>query len=319
MAHGSADVAEGYGSRAVSGVGVRLELGLTRRHDPIALARARRQEAVVSHLMGSRWRDQRDETVDQLASLHLNVRGAVAPAGLQAKRESAVGLLLEAIVRGRRAGHIAAQTLEAAAVAGGDGHGSVEAHAALLGYAGRGVRILARLCGIHAVSHTPPWRTPVWPGGNARAQGGRGEQREERLVSGEYIVILLCVGFEQPMESASRSGEHPGYFVMAGWGQDEEAPRLLVTGGVRIRAVESQRVEVKVQVQRRAEALDEGGGAARLGESAPSSPNAPSQLREERPQEGAKHLCEPPVVTGMLAALSMRVRSALGLRARAFR
>ncbi len=77
---------------------------------------------------------------------------------------------------------------------------------------------------------------------------------------------------------------------MAGWGQDEEAPRLLVTGGVRIGPVESQRVEVKVQIQRRAEALNEADGSALLGKRAPVSPNAPPQLREERPQERAKHL-----------------------------
>ena len=61
-----------------------------------------------------------------------------------------------------------------------------------------------------------------------------------------------------------------------------------MTGGVRIGAVESQRVEMKVQVQRRAEALDEGDGAALLGKGAPLSPNAPPQLREERPEERAK-------------------------------
>jgi len=116
----------------------------------------------------------------------------------------------------------------------------------------------------------------VRPGGNAGAQGGRGEQRAERLVSGERIVILVCAGFEQPVESASRSGEHSGDFVVAGWGQDEKMRGFRVTGCIPIGAVESQRVEV--EVQRRAESLEEGDGTARGAEA--------TALARERHQAG---------------------------------
>jgi len=85
--------------RRLRGGSANLEPNSTGRHDPAAQAGARREDPVVSHLVGARWRDQRDETVDQRALLHQDVRGAVAPTRLQAKQKPAIRVLLQAIVR----------------------------------------------------------------------------------------------------------------------------------------------------------------------------------------------------------------------------
>jgi hypothetical protein len=71
-------------------------------HDLAALAGTGCEDPMVPHLVGARRGDQGDEPVDQLASLHQDVRRAVAPGGLEAQGQPAIGLLLEAIVRERR-------------------------------------------------------------------------------------------------------------------------------------------------------------------------------------------------------------------------
>ena len=65
-------------------------------------------------------------------------------------------------------------------------------------------------------------------------------------------------------------------------------------------------MEMQVQVQRRAEALEESDRAALLGAHAPVPPNAPPQLREERAQEGAEHFARELAVVS--AAVAKRVR-----------
>jgi hypothetical protein len=126
--------------------------------------------ARTTHLVGSGRRDQRDEGVDELASLHQDVGGAVAPAGLEAKQEPAIRVLFEAVIRKGWACDVATQPLQAATVAGGHGHGGVETHAAVRGNARRGVGILARSSGIHAIPQASPRLAAVRSGGNACTQ-----------------------------------------------------------------------------------------------------------------------------------------------------
>jgi hypothetical protein len=61
-------------------------------------------------------------------------------------------------------------------------------------------------------------------------------------------------------------------------------------------------VEVEVQVESRAEALEEGHCAALFGAQAPVPPNAPAKLCEERPQEHAKDLAREAGVVGAAVA-----------------
>jgi len=164
---------------------------------------------VIPHLVGAGRGDQGDEAVDQLAWLHQDVGRAVAPGGLEAQGQPALGLLFEAIVRERRPRGGVAEPLEASAIAGGHGDLGVKAHAAVLGHAGRGVRILAGPCRLHAVSEAPPAFARVRSVRDAGAQGGGGEQGEERLVSGEGIVIPVGAGLEPAMEPSADSQNRP--------------------------------------------------------------------------------------------------------------
>jgi len=106
------------------------------------------------------------------------------------------------------------------------------------------------------------------------------------------------------MEPAGRTGEHARHFAAAGWRQ-EEARRCRVSHGVGVGAIESQNLEMDVQVERRAEALEERHGAALFRTQVPALPNAPAQLREERSQERAQNVAREAGVGG--AAVAQRV------------
>jgi hypothetical protein len=183
-------------------------LGFT-RHDPVALARRRSEHAVVSHLVGAGRRDQRYEPFDELTSLHQNVRGAVAPAGLEAQGESSIRSLFQAIVRKRRPGDVATQALETSSVVRRNRHVCVKAHPAMLGNARRSLGIAVRRLGRDAIAEPPPPLPRVRPGGDTRSQGGCGEQGQQRLVSGERIFVSFCTLLEQPLDAAGGSGQHP--------------------------------------------------------------------------------------------------------------
>ena len=139
-------------------VGGTLKLGSG--HDPIALAGTRCQDPVVPNLMGARRWNQRHETFDELASLHEDVCGAVAPAGLQAQNEPSVRVFFESLVCERRTGDVAAEPLEAWSVSRGDGHVCVEAHPAVLRHARRclGVPVdLTGVPGLDAIAEPAPF------------------------------------------------------------------------------------------------------------------------------------------------------------------
>jgi hypothetical protein len=178
----------------------------------------------------------------------------------------------------------------------------MEAHATVCGHTGRGVRIVAGLCQLHAISEAPPTLACVASAGDAGAQEGGCEQGEERFVSGEGIVIPVGAGLEQAMEATSRTGEHARHVVAARWRQGEEARGCRISYGVGVGAIESQGVEVDVQVESGAEALEEGHCAALFGAEAPVPPNAPAQLGEERSQERAKDLARETGVVGAAVA-----------------
>ena len=83
--------------------------GIASRNDLVAPTGAWRQDAVVTDLVGARGRDQGHEPLDELAALHQQVAGAVAPAGLQAQGEPSVGKLFETLVCERRPRDVAAE------------------------------------------------------------------------------------------------------------------------------------------------------------------------------------------------------------------
>jgi hypothetical protein len=105
----------------------------------------------------------------------------------------------------------------------------------------------------------------------------------------------------ESLEAASRAGEHSRQLVV-GRGQGKESTRGPRAIGVSVDAVESQGVEVEVEIERRPEALEEGDGAALRVAGSPMTSRAPAQLGEEGPHEGAEHLARESRVVGTAVA-----------------
>ena len=130
------------------------------RHGPIALARARRQNPVIPHLVGARRWNQRHESFDQLASFHQDMRGAVAPAGFEADGESTIWAFFESIMGERRPSHVSNQPFQAPAISRGYIYSGVEAHAPVGGNAGRGLGVCVQLVGIDTITEASPAFAP---------------------------------------------------------------------------------------------------------------------------------------------------------------
>jgi len=158
--------------------------------DSIAEAGAGCQHSVIANLVGSGRRDEGRQSLQQLVALHQDVRRSIAPAGLEAQGELSVGSGFEAVVGQWRASDVAAEPFESATVSRGDGDIGVETHATVLGDAGRGFGIGARLFGLDAVSQAPPSLAGMRARRDAAAERCGGEGGEERLVSGEGVVVV---------------------------------------------------------------------------------------------------------------------------------
>ena len=144
-------------------------------HDAVSQTGPGCEDAVVADLMGAWRRDQRDQAVDEIAALHQDVRGAVAPGSLEAQSESAIGVFFESIAAKGWPGPVATQALEAASVAGRDGHGGVQAHLSVAGDGGlRFVTLRGAWAGVDPVTQTPPVLAGLGSGGNAPRRGPRG-------------------------------------------------------------------------------------------------------------------------------------------------
>ena len=255
---------------------------------------------MVAHLVGSRRRDEGDEALQELVALHQNVRGAVAPAGLEAEREAPVGLLFEAIARERRPRDIVAEPLEPAPVSRGNGDVGVETHAGVLGNAGRGFGIGVGLLGLDAIAEAPPPLARVGAGGDAGAERCGGQRGQQGLVAGEHVVVAFGARREQARDAARRAPQDARDLVGARRWEGQEARRRTVARGVD--TVEGQRMEVEIRIEGGTEALNEGDGTALATRDAPRMPCAPAELGEERAEEGAKHLArEPRVVEAAVA------------------
>ncbi len=146
---------------------------------------------MVANLVGSGGWDEGDQAVQQLVTLHQDVRRPVAPAGLETQGEPAVGPHFEAIARERRARDIAAESLEPATVSRRDGDVGVEAHAIVLRDAGRGFGVSVGVLRLDAVAQAPPSLAGVGARRDAGAQRCGGERSQEGLVSGKGVVVAL--------------------------------------------------------------------------------------------------------------------------------
>ncbi len=270
-------------------------------HDPIALARTGRQDPVVPNLMGARRWNQRHESFDELVSLHEDVCGAVAPAGLQAQSEPPVRAFFESFMGERRPGDVAAEPLEASSVSRGDGHVRVEAHPAVPRHARRCLRVLVGLPGLpglDAIAEPAPWISAVRPGSDAGSQRRGGQHRQYGLVAGKRVLVVSGALSEQPLDSTGGARQHPRHLIGVRWGQGEKTRRSTLANGVGVGAVQREGVKVDVQVECRAEALDEGDGATLLRPNTPLPSRTPAKLREQRSDEGPEHGARESCVVG---------------------
>ena len=66
-------------------------MGLGTGHNPVAIAGARGENTVIAHLVGTRWRDQSGELLQEFQGLEDHVRAPVTPSMLQLVEQAAVG------------------------------------------------------------------------------------------------------------------------------------------------------------------------------------------------------------------------------------
>jgi hypothetical protein len=129
---------------------------------------------VISDLVSARRGNQWHQPLNEFAAFHHNVGGAVAPARLEAQRESPVRAFLESLTCEWWARNIAAKPLEASPVMRGNGDLGVQAHAAMLGHAIGGFGIGSRftyVVRLDAIAEASPWLAAMRAGRDARPQG----------------------------------------------------------------------------------------------------------------------------------------------------
>ena len=211
-----------------------------------------------------RWaRDEGGEAGDEVDGVEHDMSRPVPEGVLESIHDLPAVVDREAFVRDGRAGDVAAQAFEGVPVTGFAHGARMEGESRELGDAG----VVGRRAGVDGAQRQG-LAPGVGAGGDAVVDGGAEELLESVVgfeVEGGGIVIasqqpLLYQGagdtggngVEQALElGLGRSGDavEPGRFVIE-----------------RVGAVEEEHVEVRVEVQRRAEALDEGDGAgARAG------------------------------------------------------
>jgi len=129
--------------------------------------------------------------------------------------------------------------------------------------------------------------------GDAAGDGGAVELRQERLVLGHGIDLrgiglgAEATAFEEPRDAPGDLPHHPLDLGVLGRRKGMEAQCAARTPLVD--AIEEQRVEVDVQVEGVAEALDERDRAALAAGNAPLPARAPAEGGEDRPHEDPKY------------------------------
>jgi hypothetical protein len=187
---------------------------------------------------------------------------AVSPAGLEPIGETSIRHRFKAIQSERRSRHIATQAFESAPIIAGNRHVCVQTHAALSHAARRdaGVRLHSTLFAIErldAIPKTPPTLPCFGTRRDPRANGRGREQSQQRLVRGQRVLTRIeTPAFDDAENSTSGTGQYTGH-VFGLW-RRERNERSEIVGGTGIDAVEYEHMEMRRQVQRRPEALNEG-------------------------------------------------------------
>ena len=205
---------------------------------------------------------QGSELLQELNRREEEVARAVVPLALQGDEDEAVGRQCEALLRHRRAQHVAAQALDSRTVVGPhrDARVQIEALEVRLARPARGdpggVGLAAEL--IDAGAGARPERDPPLDRGAADA-GQRGRFLGEWVDVGGVIDVESAAR-EETLDAPVDGGEQPRHLLVArGLGGVElEAPVFSLGED----AVQEEGVEVDVQLEAAPEALDHRHGAA---------------------------------------------------------
>lgn len=173
--------------------------------------------------MEARRRDQRCELLDKILRREDDVGRAVAPAVLEAIEERSVRESGEALGGDRRAGHVAAQTLEPAPISGRDGHVGVQAHAANA----RAALALQDLdvVDVDAVAEAQHALAGAPARGDAAADRGGVERGEERLLVREPVHVRAvgqAAALEQALDTPRNLGGDAGDSSSSGGGRTRQ-------------------------------------------------------------------------------------------------
>jgi hypothetical protein len=216
---------------------------------------------VITDLVRTRWGDERSQSLEKLVPLHHDMGRAVSPAGLEPIGETSIRHRFEAIQSERRSRHITTQTFEAAPIVGGNRHVCVQTHAAL-SHAARGdagvwlhatLFIIERL---DAIPKTPPTIPCFGTRRDPRANGRGREQSQQRLVRGQRVLTRIeTPAFDDAEDPTRGTGQYTGH-VFGLW-RRERNERSEIVGRPGINPIQYEDVEMRRQVQRRPEALNE--------------------------------------------------------------
>ena len=224
---------------------LRRRLGLAAEDDFGTRGRVRGEDAVITEHVKPRRRDEGAEPRDEVEGVEQDGVGAVFPRGLEGEADAPVAVKLEAVLVERRTGDVAAEPLEALAVAAVDDDLGVDIDPAHLGegFAGRGDEA-------HGADE------PFGLRAGRRAEelhvsGRRGVAgREDGLLVDERVA-LVARAFERaavPLEHDEQPGVGPRGdlrdLVAARRRQRVEDKRALRIAHVH--AIERQRVEVDI-------------------------------------------------------------------------
>ena len=269
---------------------MRLAGGLVCRvgDDAVAVLAVRGEHAVVSGEMGAGAWNEGGEAGDEVDGVEHDMSGAVPEGVLEPIHDLPTVIDREAFVGDGGAGDVAAQAFEGVPVMGFAHGAGMEGEPREPGDAG----VVGRRIGVDGAQRQG-LAPGVRAGGDAVVDGGAKELLE--IVGGLDVEGGgLVIAGQQPLllQGAGDTGgdgvEQALELGLGRCGDAVEAGRSVIE---RVGAVDEEHVEVRVEVQRRAEALDEGDGSgARTGPHTPSG--AAHEEGGNRPVDDAQDLGE---------------------------
>ena len=256
--------------------------------DAVAVLEVRGEHAVVPGEMGAGAWNEGGEAGDEVDGVEHDMSGAVPEGVFEPIHDLPAVIDREAFVGDGRAGDVAAQAFEGVPVTGWAARAGMEGESRELGDA----EVVGRRVGADGAQRQC-LAPGVGAGGDAVVDGGAEELFE--TVGGFDVEGRGLVGAgQQPLlfQSAGDTGgdgvEQALEFGLCRCGDAVETGRFVIE---RVGAVDEEHVQVGVEVQRRAEALDEGDGAS-AGAGVHAQSGAAHEKGGNRPVDDAQDLGE---------------------------